>query len=74
MIDYSVVICTYNPDEEIFKRCLAAVECLDKTLLKIEILLIDNNSTTPIGTLECVKNFLDTELSSRLIVVKEQSK
>lgn len=72
-LDFSVVICTYNPHEEVFKRCLNAVERLDKAALNIEILLIDNNSITPIGTLDCVKSFLKNESStSRLILVKEQ--
>ncbi len=69
-LDYSLVICTYNPDEKVFKRCLAAVERLNKA--SIEILLIDNNSVKPIATLDCVKRFLKYELSSRLIVEKEQ--
>lgn len=71
-LDYSVIICTYNPDENVFKRCLLAVERINKANLNIEILLIDNNSIKPIDALECVDRFLKSESSSRIIVVKEQ--
>ena len=71
-LDYSIVICTYNPDEDLFTRCLKAVERLDKESLKIEILLMDNNSTKPIDALGCVKSLLKNEPNSKLILVKEQ--
>ncbi|MEQ7798432.1 glycosyltransferase [Pedobacter sp. ASV1-7] len=72
MLDYSIVICTYNPDERIFSRCLNAVGNLNKEGLKVEILLIDNNSSVPVDTLNCVKRLFLKEPSSRSILVKEQ--
>jgi glycosyltransferase involved in cell wall biosynthesis len=49
-IDYSLVICAYNPDERILGRCLEAVLQLDITGITTEVLLIDNNSSTPLNT------------------------
>lgn len=44
----SAIICTYNPDKRILERCLnAIIEANDVYALK-EILLIDNNSTSPL--------------------------
>ncbi|MFN0291790.1 glycosyltransferase family A protein [Pedobacter helvus] len=71
-LDYSIIICTYNPDEEVFTRCLNAVEQLDKRDLKVEVLLMDNNSTNSVGSLKCVESLLEKVPDSKLILVKEQ--
>lgn len=43
-MDYSIVICTYNPDREVFRRCLRAVAALDRTGITSETIVVDNNS------------------------------
>jgi len=71
-IDYSVLICTYNPDERLFKRCLNAVNRLSMQDLVIEVIVVDNNSNIPLSSLGYIKQFLKGFPNSQLIVVKEQ--
>jgi glycosyltransferase involved in cell wall biosynthesis len=47
-LDYSIVICAYNPDIRILTRCLQAVSNLDREELRTEVILVDNNSDTPL--------------------------
>lgn len=47
----SVIVCTYNPTPDILKRCLDDIK---KALLHVadaEVIVVDNNSTTPISSL-----------------------
>jgi hypothetical protein len=56
----SILICSYNPFEKIFRRTLKSVECLIiPTDVPVECIIIDNNSTIPIGQLDYVREFLD---------------
>lgn len=57
-MEYSIIICTYNPDERLLKRCLNAVRGLSNNSPTFEIILVDNNSTIPIEELSYVKDFL----------------
>ncbi|RAJ77455.1 glycosyl transferase family 2 [Chitinophaga dinghuensis] len=50
-MDYSVIICTYNPDVRILQRCLSAITALDTRGLEVEYILVDNNSRTPVVSL-----------------------
>ncbi len=43
-VDYSIVICTYNPEREVFRRCLRAVARLNYEGLTAETIVVDNNS------------------------------
>ncbi|MFC6102660.1 glycosyltransferase [Olivibacter domesticus] len=54
-VDYSIVICTYNPDERLLNRCLTAVINLEKTDITFEVILVDNNSAKPVEQLACVQ-------------------
>lgn len=47
-MDYTLIICTYNPDERILLRCFAAVDALQLNALSREVIVVDNNSTQPI--------------------------
>lgn len=71
-LDYSIIICTYNPDERLLKRCLSAITQLDVSGLKVEIVLVDNNSTEPLSGIDYIAGFLTKEPAARLIEVKEQ--
>jgi len=57
-MEYSIIICTYNPDERLLKRCLNAVRGLSSNSPTFEIILVDNNSANPIDDLSYVKDFL----------------
>lgn len=71
-IDYSLVICTYNPDERILKRCLEAVSRLDTTGIATEVILVDNNSNVPLQQQSYVKAFKGKIPGMHLLLVQEQ--
>ncbi len=69
----SILICTYNPDEQIFKRTLNSVASLNvPALLPIECIIVDNNSPVPIEELAYVREFLDRCSWARVITEKQQ--
>ncbi len=70
-LDYSIIICSFNPDERILKRCLYAVSNLNFEGIKYEIILVDNNSTPPLNTSLYVQDFLNTK-ESKYIIAHEQ--
>ena len=63
----SVVICTYNPDKNIFGKCIDAISAASRLLKPEEILIIDNNSNEPVDTLEYVKRFLNSMPEARIV-------
>jgi len=71
-LDYSIVICTYNPDERLLRRCLKAVAGLNVDGLNTEVLLVDNNSTVPLSTVPYIQEFLTAMTSLRLITELNQ--
>jgi glycosyltransferase involved in cell wall biosynthesis len=70
-LDYSLVICTFNPEERILKRCLQAVSLLDRNLLTTEVILVDNNSRSPISEEPYIKAFEDSIPSMKIIHVEQ---
>jgi len=71
-VNYSIIICTYNPDEAIFRRCLNAVSKLQSNGLEIEVIIVDNNSNIPLSKIDYVNSFLINLPFSKLLVAKEQ--
>ncbi|KAA2239895.1 glycosyltransferase family 2 protein [Chitinophaga agrisoli] len=57
-IRYSLVICTYNPEERILQRCLQAIAALDTTGFNTEVILVDNNCTIPLISQPYIQAFL----------------
>jgi hypothetical protein len=56
----SILVCTYNPLEQIFSRTLKSIENLIiPTGVPVECIIIDNNSPTPISQVDYVREFLD---------------
>jgi glycosyltransferase involved in cell wall biosynthesis len=52
MLSISILICTYNPDEQIFRRTLKSVESLIlREDIPVECIIVDNNSTLPVSQL-----------------------
>jgi glycosyltransferase involved in cell wall biosynthesis len=66
-IEYSIIICSYNPDDRLLERCLAAVQLLNIGEFRAEIILVDNNSTIPLASLPYVSEFLKKMPYSKLI-------
>lgn len=71
-IDYSIVICTYDPEERLLKRCLDAVCNLDIDGITTEVILVDNNSTIAVNSLQYVLQFLKKIPFIRTIMVPAQ--
>lgn len=68
----SVIICTYNPDEKVFAKCLDAVRDASKIYEPHEIIIIDNNSPELLGTKEYVGSRLRSLPFSKIIVEEKQ--
>lgn len=64
---FSIVICTYNPDERLLLRVLAAV-LAQKDSASFECVVVDNNSALPVETLPCMQGF---RTDVRLRVIRE---
>lgn len=67
MISFSIVICTHNPDPELFQRLLSAVLKFDVASPPHEVIIVDNLSNPVLSENEAVKNFLNQKNQSRLI-------
>ena len=72
VVDYSIIICTYNPDERLLKRCLDAVAAFNIQDVRVETIIVDNNSDIPLSGLDYVSGFLENTMNSSLIEVKQQ--
>jgi len=71
-IDYSIIICTYNPDNIILERCLNAISSLKIGDFSIEVILVDNNSSNPIIEHNYIKSFFQRMSNAKLIVIEKQ--
>jgi glycosyltransferase involved in cell wall biosynthesis len=71
-IDYSIVICTYNPDEQVLKRCLNAVIHLNTANITTEVILVDNNSKERLQELSYVKQYTAKIPGIRHLLVLKQ--
>ncbi|SKB26257.1 Glycosyl transferase family 2 [Parapedobacter luteus] len=69
---FSVIICSYQPDERLLQRCLYAVDRLTHHGFISEILLVDNNSNPPLAGLPMVRDFLGKRPNSKIIVAEQQ--
>jgi glycosyltransferase involved in cell wall biosynthesis len=67
-MNVSVIICTYNPEERIFKRCLNAIQNFNTQNLQVEVLLVDNNSSTDLQNIPYIKQFLNNCTHAKYLV------
>jgi len=58
-VDYSIIICTYNPDQRLLERCLNAIYNQNTEHLNVEVILVDNNSTVAISGIPFIKDLLE---------------
>ena len=63
----SIVICTYNPDERLLNRVLSSAAGQMFSPEEYEIILVDNNSSSPVSELSGVK---DTRFSNFQIIIE----
>jgi glycosyltransferase involved in cell wall biosynthesis len=71
MLNFSILICTHNPSEDVFKRLLNAVLDLTVEGFEIEVILVDNNSRISLGEISYIREFLTKCEYSQLIRVEE---
>ncbi|TWI86779.1 glycosyltransferase [Chitinophaga japonensis] len=71
-MDYSLVVCAYNPDERLLKRCLAAIQRLDKSGMSTEVILVDNNSEVPLKSRPYIQEYMEQITGMQLLMVAEQ--
>lgn len=69
----SIITCSYNPDTRLLSRLLKALKTLEIPLgYEIEYILADNNSSTPLDTLEPYKSFFEENRDwARMILEKK---
>lgn len=67
MPDYSIIICTYNPEIRIIKRCLKAVQKLESNGLSFEVIVVENNCKTPLNNDSELKEILSAIKNLRVI-------
>jgi glycosyltransferase involved in cell wall biosynthesis len=67
-MDFSIVICTYNPSKKMLERALRS--CTSQTLnnTSFEIIIVDNNSAVPVSGIESVKQAVNDH---RVVCVRE---
>lgn len=70
-IRLSVIICTYNPDETILKRCFDSIKKASAVYCIHEILIIDNNSSEKFSEKEYCRTFCN-DSGARVINEPEQ--
>ena len=56
-IRLSIIICTYNPVESIFTRCLNAIYIASKEFGLSEIVIVDNNSSDKVAEKQYILDF-----------------
>jgi len=70
MESLSVIICTYNPNESVFQKCLECIEAAARQFLPTEVIIVDNNSTTPMRSSKIVAEFSNRQSNVRLVEEK----
>jgi hypothetical protein len=72
LVDASIVVPTYNPQERIFSRVLHALRSLDTAGLNVEFVIVDNRSTVPVAGMPCVREFLQGCPQARVVREERQ--
>lgn len=70
-VNFSIIICSYNPDPLILSRLLVAIKSFSINPAQSEVIIIDNNSSSPLSTNKDVQSFLSFVPSSSLVVEKK---
>jgi glycosyltransferase involved in cell wall biosynthesis len=65
---FSIIICTYNPTQEIFQRLLNAVSNFNVENIEHEVIIVDNNSNPSLSSTFFINSFLQNKINSKLII------
>jgi len=71
-IKFSVVVCTYNPDKDIFEKCIEGIAAAAKILPPHEVLIIDNNSREAVEMMTYIRTFLGDYPGAKVIRESKQ--
>ena len=71
MVSFSIIVCSYNPDQKIFSRLLNAISEFHSSSPDHEVILIDNNSDISLNSIGFVIDFINSGHNRKLIVEKE---
>ena len=66
-VSLSVIICTYNPVDKVFRESLDALEKALELQPVLEILLIDNNSPVSLESRDYIMDFIRRQGNARII-------
>lgn len=69
-LQYSIIICTYNPDDRLLARCLKAIDSFEKTDISYEIIIVDNNSTISLSSRDYIREFLTNWTNAKVLIEK----
>lgn len=71
MIQFSIIVCTYNPNKNNLMRLLNALSKFSDNEIYFEILLVDNKSTYNIGLIDFVQKFVSNKSNNALVLIEE---
>ncbi|MCM1983012.1 glycosyltransferase [Lyngbya confervoides] len=71
-LEFTIAVCTHNPKPSLLVRLLSAIQSLSDATKSIEIILVDNNSSTSVKELSCVHHFLEVIPFARYVVEPRQ--
>jgi glycosyltransferase involved in cell wall biosynthesis len=58
MANFSIIICTYNPEIRIIKRCLSAIQKLEENGFSYEVIIVENNCSAPLSNADELNEIL----------------
>ena len=67
-IEFSVIVCSFNPDKRLLDRALRAICNLESSGYKTEVILVDNNSNPPLKEQEYIISHLNHFSQIKIIV------
>lgn len=70
-LNFSIIICAYNPNNHLLERLLNSLISLDKLSPLHEVIIVDNNSYPMLSKNNCVNNFLKLKDNSQIIFEKK---
>src|ERR1051325_925670 len=68
----SVIVCTYNPVEEIFSKCLDSITVANQFHATKDIIIVDNNSSTSLMEKTYIKQFFQRNNNAKLLREEKQ--
>lgn len=70
MSKLAVIVCSYNPQDIVFKTCMAGIKAAVAQSPSTEVVIVDNNSAVPIASRDYMAEY--NTGSFRIVVEKEQ--